>query len=312
MIVMGLRVMRTLAPSLTKKYAPTYTKTYPVRPTLPCRVFIPQTYVSGTTLPLYIDIHGGGFFGCDAQLDDKLCHYLCNKFNYVVVSLEYRLAPAYPFPIPVDDCTELALAVLKDSDLPVNHTKVVMGGQSAGGNLILAVAQDPRLQSKFKALIPFYPSTDFSQKFAGDYRDKPAGADGKGGQPDLLRAIRPLAQWSYVPYGQDRTDPRMSPFYADSKNLPNRIYFIAAQYDKLCQEAFLMARRLAKNESLKEENDWEENGIRWERLPNEVHGFVEAQWQAEMSGKAQLPWKSDVGNVIGRVGEWIEEAFKSG
>lgn len=310
MIVVGLKALRTFAPALSKKYSPTYLKRYPVRPMLESRVFIPRAYTAGTRLPLYIDIHGGGFFGCDSQLDDKLCHYICNQFNYVVVSIEYRLAPLYPFPIPVDDCTELVLAVLEDSNLPVDLNKVAMGGQSAGGNLTLAVAQDPRLQSKFKALVPIYPSTDFSRRFVGDFRDKPADANGKGAQTDVLRAIRPLAQWAYVPYGHDRTDSRLSPVYADPKSLPSRIYFIAARYDKLCQEAFMMARRLAASDTVKEEDNWDINGIRWERLPNEVHGFVEAEWQAEMSGKARLPWKTEIEDVLGRVGQWLEEAFK--
>lgn len=165
---------------------------------LECRFFIPKAYESGSILPLYVGIHGGGFFAGDPQLDDKICHYLCNRFHYVVASLQYRLAPSHRFPVPVDDCTELVLAVLSDSDLPIDRESVAMGGQSAGGSLALAVFQNIRLRAKIRALVAFYPATDFSHKLAGDYRDKPASFDGLGAESDGLRHVVPLADWVYV------------------------------------------------------------------------------------------------------------------
>jgi len=212
--------------------------------------------------------------------------------------------------VPADDCTEIVLAVLSDSDLPIDHKSVAIGGQSAGGSLALASSQDIRLRSKIKALVAFYPATDFSHQFSGDFRDKPAGSDGKGAESDGLRRIVPLAEWAYVRYGQDRTDPRLSPIYADPATLPCHIYFITAQYDKLCQEAFNMAKRLARCETASEEEDWNINGIRWERLPNEVHGFIEAGWRAELFGGTDLPWKKEVEDVLGRVGEWLGQVFQ--
>lgn len=300
-----------LKPQLFRKYAPTYTKRYPVRPMLECRVHVPKTYQSGQSLPLYIDIHGGAFIIGSPTLDDKYCSTICNRFNYIVVSLQYRLAPSYPFPIPSDDCTELALAVLNDPDLPIDRKKVMIGGQSAGGNLALSVAQDDRIRSKLKAVVAWYPSTDISHVYSGDYRDIPADANGKGAQKDSLRPIVPLATWSYPPVGQDLTNPRLSPIYADKTSLPERIFFITAEHDKLCQEAFHMACKLAKRDNVNEAESWEQNGIRWERLPNEVHGFIEEGWRTELFKDSNPPFKSEVDAVIGRVGEWLEAALRS-
>ena len=302
---------RLLRPSVFSSYAPTYSKKYPVRPTLACRFFIPKTYQAGSSLPLYVNIHGGGFFAGDARFDDKICHYFCNRFNHIVVSLQYRLAPSYPFPVPVDDCTELLLAVLSDSDLPIDRNRVAVAGGSAGGSLALAASQNPRLRSQIKAIVAFYPATDFSRQFAGDYRDKPAGPDGKGARRDGLRSIDLIAEWAYVPHGQDRTDPRLSPVFADPATLPRHIYFLAAQYDKLCQEAFAMARRLSGGgETLKEEEDWEVRGIRWERLSDEVHGFIEMGWHSEVMGGDVRPWKKEVEAVLERVGAWLEGFYR--
>ena len=289
-----------------------------MRPTLPCRVFIPTSHVPGSSHPLYINIHGGGFFAGDAPYDDKICHYLCERFNYVVVSLQYRLAPRFPFPVPVDDCTELVAAVLADEDLPidVDQRRVVVGGQSAGGTLALALAQDPRLRSRISALVVFYAATDFSRVYAGEYRDRPSGPDGKGGQRDGLRGVVPLAEWAYVPYGWDRTDPRLSPVYAEGGNLPRNIYFVAAQYDKLCAEEFEMARRLVGDkdgtEGLGEEGGWRKGGVRWERVVGEVHGFIEAGWNEEFFGRGDgQPWKTEVEGVLGRVDEWLRELWRT-
>lgn len=300
-------VSQFLKPSLFRKYRPTYVKSYPVRPTLECRVFVPNSYEPGSSLPLYIDIHGGAFFALTPTVDDKYCHTICNRFNYVVVSIEYRLAPSYPFPIPVDDCIELALAVIGDSELPFDQNKIVIGGQSAGGNLALAASQDPRLLPRLQAIVAFYPPVDFSHVFPGPFRDKPADANGKGAESDVIRPLVPLVEWAYPPFGQDRTDPRMSPIYANQASLPKRIYFITAQYDKLTQEAFSMACKLAMKDDKDESQGWDKNGIRWERLSNEVHGFIEAGWRWELFGKPDLVWKKEVDDVINRVGGWLEE-----
>lgn len=52
---------------------PSYTKRYAIRPMLENRIFIPKNWESGTKLPLYIDIHGGGFALCDPQTGKLMC-----------------------------------------------------------------------------------------------------------------------------------------------------------------------------------------------------------------------------------------------
>lgn len=54
--------LRTYRKNIPPERAPTYSKFYPVRPALECRVFVPKSYKAGDALlPLFIDIHGGGF-----------------------------------------------------------------------------------------------------------------------------------------------------------------------------------------------------------------------------------------------------------
>lgn len=194
-VAVGIPVLFLIKRSYYRKIAPTYTKTYPSYPSLPCRIFIPTSYSPGTRLPLYINIHGGGFMIGEPRIDDPFAHHLCHTYNILVVSINYLKAPQHPFPSLVDSAIALTRAVLADSDLPYDPKKVAIGGFSAGGNLCLAVAQPPDIREKVQALVPIYPRTDFSKRYEGEYRRN------KEGKMDMLKSISPVFNWAYIPPG---------------------------------------------------------------------------------------------------------------
>lgn len=66
-VTMALGLLRFVKRGEVNAVKPTYTKRYDVRPMLENRVFIPKNWKAGSKLPLYIDIHGGGFALCDPQ-----------------------------------------------------------------------------------------------------------------------------------------------------------------------------------------------------------------------------------------------------
>lgn len=66
-VTVALGLFRTVKRGKVNAVKPTYRKCYAARPTLENRVFIPKNWQAGTRLPLYIDIHGGGFSLCDPQ-----------------------------------------------------------------------------------------------------------------------------------------------------------------------------------------------------------------------------------------------------
>jgi acetyl esterase/lipase len=137
-----------------------YTKNYPCRPHLQNRVFIPKNHKACELLPLYLDIHGGGFAVCDPQFDDESHTILSNRFNLLVISVNYSKSPAVAFPVPTQDVAAIAQAILEDTSLPIDRSRVAIGGFTAGGNLSLSAAQLPELQGKIKAVVPWYPVTD--------------------------------------------------------------------------------------------------------------------------------------------------------
>lgn len=89
-------------------------------------------------LPALLWIHGGGYVLGSASQEDAVCRHFANELGALVAAVDYRLAPAHPFPVPLDDCYE-ALAWLAVHD-DVDTDRVAVGGASAGGGLTAALA----------------------------------------------------------------------------------------------------------------------------------------------------------------------------
>jgi len=111
-------------------------------------------------LPALLWIHGGGFVIGSAAQDDAVCKYFAQELGIVVASVEYRLAPEFPFPVPLQDCYD-ALAWLAQQPY-VDPTLIAIGGASSGGGLAAALAQLARdkgdVQLAFQILA--YPMLD--------------------------------------------------------------------------------------------------------------------------------------------------------
>ena len=95
------------------------------------------TDASGTG-PALLWIHGGGYVIGSAAQDDELCRRFARELGATVASVDYRLAPENPYPVPLDDCyAALAWLVALPS---VDPARVAIGGASAGGGLAAALA----------------------------------------------------------------------------------------------------------------------------------------------------------------------------
>lgn len=90
------------------------------------------------TVPALLWIHGGGYVIGRACHDDGMCHEFATTLGITVASVDYRLAPEYPFPAPLDDC-HAAFDWLLDQP-GVDPSRVAIGGASAGGGLAAALA----------------------------------------------------------------------------------------------------------------------------------------------------------------------------
>jgi len=143
---------------------------------------------------------------------------------------------------------------------------------------------------------------DFTGKFKGPYRTTP---DGK---PDVLKNISSMFNWAYIPIGQDLSDPLLSPICARGReDLPQRIFFVGAEYDYLSHEAEIMARSLAfgRFEVPRDKvgdlgDEWEKEGIKWRNVGGVVHGWT----HHPATGEKEVLKQSELNRLYREVADW--------
>ena len=87
---------------------------------------------SGDGILLYY--HGGGFVVCSPRTHRTLVAEVCTEANLRALSVDYRLAPEYPFPAALEDTTHMFQWLVQSG---ISPSRIVLGGDSAGGNLVL-------------------------------------------------------------------------------------------------------------------------------------------------------------------------------
>lgn len=128
-------------------------------PDVPVRLYRPDA-VADDERPTIVFYHGGGFVIGDLDTHDVVCRHVTNETGSVVISVDYRLAPEHPFPAAVRDAYA-ALEWAAGADAPGDEDRLVVMGDSAGGNLAAVVslmARDlagPRIDYQ----VLFYPAT---------------------------------------------------------------------------------------------------------------------------------------------------------
>jgi acetyl esterase len=128
--------------------------------------------------PVIFYAHGGGWVIGSIDTHDSVARRLSSGTGLPVVSVDYRLAPEYPFPVPYTDCAE-ALAWVRDvaSDRHWDPARVVVSGDSAGGSIAAGLASVPSAQvpgTTVVAQVLLYPSLDLAHETEG-YRRVTAG-----------------------------------------------------------------------------------------------------------------------------------------
>jgi acetyl esterase/lipase len=138
---------------------------------LPVRVYRPAAGHSGPR-PLILYVHGGGFVFGDLRMGDWMCSSVAATVGAVVVSVDYRLAPAHPFPAAVEDCyAALTWAAENAADLGAaaagepTAARVGVMGESAGGNLsaVLCLLARDRGGPEIGHQALLYPATDMTR-----------------------------------------------------------------------------------------------------------------------------------------------------
>jgi epsilon-lactone hydrolase len=157
-------------------------------------------------------IHGGGFTAGSAAAYRGLSAHLSAATGCRVLALDYRWAPEEPFPAALDDCVAAYRWLIGKIGVPARD--VVLAGDSAGGNLVVAMllalrdAGDP-LPAAGVCISPI-----FDLALTGDSVTSRAARD-----PMILQSS--LQKCSAAYRGEaDPRNPLMSPLYGDLSRLP--------------------------------------------------------------------------------------------
>lgn len=203
---------------------------------IPVRILYPEI---GPPLPTVVYFHGGGWVVGSLETHHRAMRFLALKSGCAVVAVDYRLAPEYPYPAPLDDCMAAMRHVQRHGpSLGLDPDAIVLGGDSAGANLALATALRARDEgdSPIKAVVSFYGAFEAS----GETGSGAEFGDGRFGLG--LEGMR----WYWRAYAGpsgDLTDPLISCMRADLAGLPPTHLF-AAELDVLRDDTVEMNRML--------------------------------------------------------------------
>jgi acetyl esterase/lipase len=113
--------------------------------------------------PVLYWIHGGGLILGAVGMDDGHCADIATRLQIVVASVDYRLAPQWPYPTPIDDCEAGLRWMIGEADrLGIDTDRLVIGGGSAGGGLAAALAIRTRDRGEVAPVLQLlrYPMID--------------------------------------------------------------------------------------------------------------------------------------------------------
>jgi len=201
------------------------------------RLYVPE----GKLGALLLFIHGGGWVLGTLDGYDAVLQRFAAKSGCAILSIDYRLAPEHPFPAPVEDCfaglrwaSENRTTLGLPADLPL-----VVGGDSAGGNLsaVVALLARDRGGPELAAQLLIYPATDC------DFTTPSYLA-----HTAKLPLVSSAMTWfwdQYLPDADRRTDPLASPVRAEHHRDLAPAILVLAGYDPLYSEGDAYGAKLA-------------------------------------------------------------------
>jgi len=197
---------------------------YPV----PVRIYHPQP---GTALPVAVFVHGGGHMSGGITVYDGIARKLSESINHIVVSVEYRLTPEFPYPIGIEDTVVAISGVFKVLDqrkITYTSQDLTIMGDSAGGAVCASMPMNKAFvaAAKIKKQVLIYPSVDYTLT---------SPSMETLGVGYLLEKAK--VEWYFNSYFQHNEDRKaVSPVYGDFyKEMPQTLVVVAS-HDPLSDE----------------------------------------------------------------------------
>ena len=171
----------------------------------------PKTLSQNARAPICVYLHGGGFIVGSLNSHRDMATHLAAMAQVRMLMVDYRLAPEHPFPAAHEDAMAVYQALLERG---VSPDQLLIGGDSAGGNLALATAQairDVGLPQP-RGLVLFSPWIDLTHQ--GDSISTNEAKDAMLHRQLLVDALAMYAPTALA------TNPKISPLLGKLSGLP--------------------------------------------------------------------------------------------
>ena len=211
---------------------------------IPVRYYRGKNKSKNEVLPIMIYFHGGGWVLGNVDTHDQVCSILVNKGKYDLISVEYSLAPEAIFPKAINESNKILKGISKNKyGLKINNNKIILCGDSAGGNIaaVLANYNKNNLKANVIFQVLVYPATHMFSKY--ESKNKYEG----------LILNKKLMKWfenHYCPNNIRKkyiSDSRLSPIKNKKmKGMPDTL-IVLAECDPLYDEGLLYGKKLKKN-----------------------------------------------------------------
>ena len=211
---------------------------------IPVRYYRGKNKSKNETLPIMIYFHGGGWVLGNVDTHDQVCSILVNKGKYDLISVEYSLAPESIFPKAINESKKILKSISKNKyGLKINNNKIILCGDSAGGNIatVLADYNKNNLKANVIFQVLVYPATHMFSKY--ESKNKYEG----------LILNKKLMKWfesHYCPKNIRKkyiNDARLSPIKNKKmKGMPDTL-IVLAECDPLYDEGYLYGKKLKEN-----------------------------------------------------------------
>lgn len=223
-----------------------------------CRVY---RLATDQTLPTLVYFHGGGWVWANVDTHDRMVREYAAAGAVNAVSVDYALSPEAKFPQALFECADVVRWVGENgAQWGLDGSRILLGGDSAGGNLALGTALYLRDAGgpALRGVLANYPVSD-CRFDTESYRAFGAGGYG-------LNLERMKFYWDvYVSHDADRLNPLAAPLRGDLRGLPP-LCVMLAELDVLRSEGeALVAKARAAGVD-----------VETETFAGVVHGFLRA------------------------------------
>jgi acetyl esterase/lipase len=156
--------------------------------------------------------HGGGYCSGSIRSHRRMVSEAGRAAKVRTLAIAYRLAPEHPYPAALDDALS-AWRFLRQMGIPAAH--IAIGGDSAGGGLTAALINRLKAADEELPGCAWLVSPWIDLAMSGSTMTSKDAVD-----PLIHKTYLEELAGAYVPPGMDRTDPRVSPLFADLRRFP--------------------------------------------------------------------------------------------